>query len=106
MSCKIRARWCAHLLHLLRPLIHGLITKSIPIESHPETLGLSVSVRSVRFLATGGIGLFVFATMIVMRHFAEQIGVPLALLVSGIALIGAAILVARLHPPTKEEARR
>lgn len=64
-------------------------------------LALSVNVRSVRFLGAGGVALFIFATMIIMRHFAERIGVPVSLLVSGIGLIGAAILVARLRPLTK-----
>lgn len=60
-------------------------------------LTFSVQIRSTRFLVAGGIGLFAFLTMLVTRHLSDQIGAPLALLLSGIALIGAAVLVLRLH---------
>lgn len=60
-------------------------------------LAFSVQIRSTRFLIAGGIGLFAFLTMLVTRHLTDQIGAPLALLLCGVALIGAAALVMRLH---------
>lgn len=61
-------------------------------------LWLSVRVRSTALLALGALGLFTFITSSVIRHFAETLGVPLALLFVGAALIGSAVLVARLRP--------
>lgn len=70
-------------------------------------LALAVQIDSTRFLTVGGVGLFAFLTMIVMRHLSDQIGVPVALVLSGAVLIGAALLVARLYrapaPKNREE---
>lgn len=61
-------------------------------------LGLSVKLGSMRLLGVGGSGIFVFLTTIVLRHFSEQLGIPLALLICGVSLIGAAVVVGRLRP--------
>lgn len=61
-------------------------------------LGLSVNLGSMRLLGAGGFGIFLFLTTIVLRHFSERLGIPLALLISGASLIGAAVVVGRLRP--------
>lgn len=61
-------------------------------------LWLSVRWRAAGLLAAGAVGLFTFVSGFVLRHLADSLGVPLALLLAGAALIGAAILVGRLQP--------
>ncbi|MFA5890909.1 MAG: DUF2157 domain-containing protein [Actinomycetota bacterium] len=66
-------------------------------------LWLSVQWRAVGLLAAGAVGLFTFVSGFVLQHLADSLGVPLALLLAGAALIGAAILVGRLQPLVRSQ---
>jgi hypothetical protein len=60
-------------------------------------MAVSVKLRETPLLVLGSIGVFGFITEIVARYFADTIGVPLALLLSGVILIGVALVTARLY---------
>lgn len=69
----------------------GLLTAAI-------LLAASVAVGSFAMMGLGAAGAFVFVAQIVFEYFADTIGVPLALFVVGVLLIGAAVLTAHLKP--------
>ncbi|HEX9711984.1 MAG TPA: DUF2157 domain-containing protein [Actinomycetota bacterium] len=81
----------------------GAWAEALAIAFAAALLGASVAIRSTHLLIVGALGLFLFVTTSVMRHFADTIGVPVALLLVGVLLIGSAVMVARLRPMTRAE---
>jgi hypothetical protein len=59
-------------------------------------LGASVLVRSMVHLGFGAAGVLLFLPQIVFEYLGDTLGAPLALLVSGIAILAGAFLTARL----------
>ncbi len=60
-------------------------------------LALSVGLRNTVLLGFGAGSLFIFVPQIIFEYFGDTIGVPLALFLTGVVLLGAALLVARLR---------
>ncbi len=60
-------------------------------------LAASVRLRSVLPLGFGAAGVLLFLPQIVFEYLGDSLGAPLALLVSGVALLGAAFLATRLR---------
>lgn len=69
----------------------GLLTAAI-------LLAASVAVGSFAMMGLGAAGAFAFVAQVIFEYFADTIGVPLALFVVGMLLIGATVLTARLKP--------
>lgn len=63
----------------------------------------SVAVNSLVLLALGSVGAFVFVAGTVFRYFGDTLGVPIALFLVGLALVGAALLITRLRPRVAEQ---
>ncbi len=61
-------------------------------------LWLSIQRRSTALLAVGSVALFGFITKIIFEHVADTLGAPLALLLTGAALIGTAVMMTKLRP--------
>lgn len=72
------------------PLLLGLVTAG-------ALLGVSVALRQTVLLAFGAAGIFLFVPQIIFEFFGDTIGVPLALFLTGVVLLGGALLVARLR---------
>lgn len=69
-------------------------------------LAASVPLRSMVHLGFGAAGVLLFLPQIVFEYLGDTLGAPLALLVSGIALLAGAFLAARLTGKVREEAPR
>ena len=63
-------------------------------------IGASVVLRHTGVLALGAVGLFGYLTGTIGYYFADTIGVPFALLLSGVVLVGIAIAVTKLRHAT------
>lgn len=72
------------------PLLLGLVTAGV-------LLTFSVTLRNTILLGFGAAGIFLFVPQIIFEFFEDTIGVPLALFLTGVVLLGAALLVARLR---------
>jgi hypothetical protein len=84
------------------PLLLGLVTAGL-------LLTFSVTLRNTILLGLGAAGIFLFVPQIIFEYFGDTIGVPLALFLTGVVLLGAALLVARLRTevvaePAEEDA--
>jgi len=62
----------------------------------------SVGLRQTVLLGLGTAGLFVYLTWAIGHYLGETIGLPFALLVAGLAVIGVAVVIARLRPLASE----
>lgn len=71
------------------PLWLGLLTAA-------ALLAASVPLREILFLLGGAGAVFIFLPQLIFRYFRESLGVPVALFLSGVVLIGAALAIARL----------
>jgi hypothetical protein len=60
-------------------------------------LAASVGLRSMLPLGFGAAGVLLFLPQIVFEYLGDSLGAPLALLISGVALLGAAFLATRLR---------
>jgi hypothetical protein len=78
------------------PMLLGLATAG-------ALLTLSVGLRNTVLLGFGAAGIFIFVPQIIFEYFGDTIGVPLALFLTGIVLLGAALLVARLRTEVVSE---
>lgn len=58
----------------------------------------SIGLRQTVLLGLGTAGLFVYLTWAIGHYLGETIGLPLALLVAGLAAIAVAVVVARIRP--------
>ncbi|MBT8240812.1 MAG: hypothetical protein KJN63_06250, partial [Acidimicrobiia bacterium] len=63
----------------------------------------SVTLRQIVLLALGAAGVFIFVPQVVFHFFGDSLGAPVALLLSGAALIGGAVALARLMGEIKED---
>jgi hypothetical protein len=63
----------------------------------------SVAINSLVLLALGAVGAFLFVSQAVFRYFEDTIGVPIALFLVGLSLVGAALLITRLRPRVIEQ---
>jgi hypothetical protein len=59
-------------------------------------LATSVWQRSGPLLVAGAIGLFGYLVGAIVYFLSDSVGVPIALLLSGVALLGVAVVIARL----------
>lgn len=67
-------------------------------------LAASVPLRSMAHLGFGAAGVLLFLPQIVFEYLGDTLGAPLALLVSGIAILAGAFLTARLSGRVREDA--
>jgi hypothetical protein len=72
------------------PLWLGLLTAA-------ALLAASVPLREILLLLGGAGAVFVFLPQLIFTYFRESLGVPVALFLSGVVLIGAALVIARLR---------
>ncbi|NOY56298.1 MAG: DUF2157 domain-containing protein [Actinobacteria bacterium] len=80
----------AGMLDTAWPLWLGLVSAAVMLAS-------SVPLREVVLLVGGAGAVFVFLPQLIFTYFEESLGVPVALFLSGVVLIGAALLIARLR---------
>ena len=66
----------------------------------------SVAIRQTVLLGFGAAGLFVYTLWTIGYYFSESLGWPLALLLSGVALLAIALLAVRLRPLARGSERR
>ena len=59
-------------------------------------LAASVGLRNTPTLVLGALGLFAYLTGTIVRYLSDTIGVPVALLLSGVVLVGVAVATSRL----------
>jgi hypothetical protein len=69
-------------------------------------VGLGLMAASVRLhqnvlLALGVAGLFVYIPMTIFEWFGESLGVPVALLITGLVLLGVVVAIIRLRKDTQ-----
>lgn len=78
------------------PLLLGVVVAAALIVA-------SVSLKQLVLLGLGAAGVFIFVPQLVFHYFGDSLGAPVALLISGIALIGGAVALARLMGEIKED---
>jgi uncharacterized membrane protein len=66
-------------------------------------MGLSVGLGENVLLGLGVAGLFVYIPMTIFELFGESLGVPVALLITGLALLGVVVATVRLRNATRDE---
>jgi len=79
-------------------MLLGLVTAGV-------LLTFSVTLRNTILLGFGAAGIFIFVPQIIFEYFGDTIGVPLALFLTGVVLLGGALLVARLRTEVVSEPR-
>ncbi|MHB8572803.1 MAG: hypothetical protein ACYDAY_07585 [Candidatus Dormibacteria bacterium] len=81
-------------------VIHGGATVGLDLVTVPVALGafaLAVRRSSLGYAVAGGLGLFAFILDLGGRYFARTVGLPLTLLVAGLALIGLSVVAVRVR---------
>lgn len=78
------------------PLLLGVVVAGALIVA-------SVTLRQIVLLGLGAAGVFIFVPQVVFHFFGDSLGAPVALLLSGAALIGGAVALARLMGEIKED---
>ncbi|MGE5287799.1 MAG: hypothetical protein ACM3ML_11450 [Micromonosporaceae bacterium] len=85
---------------------HGWVY-AIGIVTAAAAMAASVPLRNTPLLALGTLAMFGYVTSAVVRYFRESLGVPAALAITGVLIIGLAVVTARLmraaHPPKPKE---
>lgn len=66
-------------------------------------MGLSVVLNENVLLGLGVAGLFIYIPMTVFELFGDSFGVPVALLVTGLVLLGVVLVTARLRKETRKD---
>lgn len=66
-------------------------------------MGLSVAIGETVLLGLGVAGLFVYIPMTIFELFGESLGVPVALLITGLVLLGVVVLTVRMRQATRED---
>jgi len=66
-------------------------------------MALSVVLNESLLLGLGVAGLFIYIPMTVFELFGDSLGVPVALLVTGLVLLGVVVITARLRKGTRKE---
>ena len=76
---------------------------AIGIATAAAAMAASVPLRNTPLLALGALAMFGYVTGVVIRYFHESLGVPGALAITGVLILGLAAVTARLmratHPP-------
>jgi hypothetical protein len=101
---------CGVILALIAPSLaagdHGWVY-AIGIATAAAAMAASVPLRNVPLLALGALAMFSYLTSVVVRYLHESLGVPSALAITGVLIIGLAVVSARLmraaHPPKPEQ---
>ena len=97
---------CGVILALIAPSLaagdHGWVY-AIGIATAAAAMAASVPLRNVPLLALGALAMFGYVTSVAVRYLHESLGVPSALAITGVLIIGLAVVSARLvraaHPP-------
>ena len=97
---------CGVILALIAPSLaaghHGWMY-AIGIATAAAAMAASVPLRNVPLLALGTLAMFSYVTSVVVRYLHDSLGVPSALAITGVLIIGLAVVSARLmraaHPP-------
>lgn len=80
---------------------------AIGIATAAAAMAGSVPLRNTPLLGMGTLAMFGYVTSVVVRYFGDSLGVPAALAITGVLIIGLAVLTARLmratRPPTPKE---
>jgi hypothetical protein len=81
---------------------------AIGITTAAAAMAVSVPLRNTPLLALGALAMFGYVTSTVVRYFHQSLGIPGALAITGLLILGLAIVVTRLmhaaHPPGKGSA--
>ena len=76
---------------------------SSDIATAAAVMAASVPLRNVPLLALGALAMFGYVTSAAVRYLKQSLGYPSALAISGVLIIGLAVVSARLmraaHPP-------
>lgn len=79
---------------------HGWLY-AIGIATAAAAMAASVPLRNTPLLALGTLAMFGYVTSAVVQYFGESLGVPAALAVTGLLIIGLAVVTARLMRMTR-----
>jgi hypothetical protein len=98
------------LLALIAPSLaageHGWVF-AIGIATAAAAMAASVPLRNTPLLALGTLAMFGYVTGVVVRYFHQSLGVPGALAITGVLILGLAAVTARLlratRPPKPEQ---
>jgi hypothetical protein len=104
---------CGVLLALIAPSLatgeDGWVY-AIGIATAAAAMAASIPLRNTPLLALGTLAMFGYVTSAVVRYFHRSLGVPAALAITGVLILGLAVLSARLmraaHPIGAQPARR
>jgi hypothetical protein len=90
---------CGVILALMAPSLaagHYGWVYAIGIATAAAVMAASVPLRNVPLLALGALAMFSYVTSVVARYLHESLGVPSALAITGVLIIGLAVVSARL----------
>ena len=97
---------CGVILALIAPSFaagHYGWMYAIAITTAAAAMAASVPLRNVPLVALGALAMFSYVTLVAVRYLHESLGVPSALAITGVLIIGLAVVSARLmraaHPP-------
>ena len=80
---------------------------AIAIATAAAAMAASVPLRNTPLLALGTLAMFGYVTAVVVQYFHQTLGIPAALAVTGVLILGLAVVSARLmrvtHPPKPGE---
>lgn len=79
---------------------------AIAIASATVVMAVSVPLRNTPLLAAGTLAMFGYVTAVVIRYFSDSLGVPAALAITGVLVIGLAVVSARLMRATHGPKRK
>ena len=101
---------CGVILALIAPSFaagHYGWMYAIGIATAAAVMAASVPLRNVPLLALGALAMFGYVTSVAARYLHDSLGVPSALAITGVLIIGLAVVSARLmraaHPPEPAE---
>ncbi|HEX9354667.1 MAG TPA: hypothetical protein VF933_12740 [Streptosporangiaceae bacterium] len=85
---------------------HGWVY-AIAIATAAAAMAASIPLRNTPLLALGTLAMFGYVTSVAVRYFHESLGIPATLAITGVLIIGLAVISARLmratHPPKPME---
>jgi hypothetical protein len=111
---SLKVVWATEVLALggvAAPIVTAFITAgdgNLPLEIFGGLLALVAFVAAVfrssaGYGFAGGVGLFAFVLDIEFRYFQSSLGFAVSLVIAGLALLGVALLLARLLPQLRRE---
>jgi CBS-domain-containing membrane protein len=85
---------------------HGWVY-AIAIATASAAMAASIPLRNTPLLALGTLAMFGYVTSVAVHYLHQSLGVPAALAITGVLIIGLAVVSARLmratHPPKPNE---